>query len=276
VETFILTLVNHGSQPLQKQVKEARLASMGLRPVMLGKKVVFQHIPFSELIVPWEVSIDPNVKLRSFLVKAPSNTKAVRSAKLEGLEELTNSIARYGLLKPLEVAEALEQRMDFFFGKGKYVIIDGQRRYLAIRELLKLPTEQAEKKLINSLRRNSSHDLIVQRAEQQAQEQFGNLSLRDCVLVPCLVYPYKTYLQMLRHGAEESRLRAKPSKAFAGVIEKMRQQGIADVESDDLRDLWEIRKRIDAEREAIVKTLDQIRKGRVKENHVEEKAAKED
>ena len=126
------------------------------------------------------------------------------------------------------------------------------------------------------MRTNSNRDLVVQRAEQQAQEQFENLSLRDCVLVPCLVYPYKTYLQMLRHGAEDSRLRAKASKAFDGVIEKMRQQGIADVESDDLRDLWEIRKKIDEEREAIVKTLDQIRKGRVKEKLVEEKDAKED
>lgn len=228
-------------------------------------------VPFSELIVPWEVSVDPDVRLRPFVTGVPRNSKEIRDAKLVGLDDLASSIARFGLLKPLDVAEVPEQRMDFFYGKGKYVIIDGQRRYLAIRELLKLPSEAEERKQISSLRTDGCRDLIVQRAEQQAQEQFEKLSVRDHVLVPCLVYPYKTYLQMLRHGAEEGRLKVKLSKVFVDVIEKMRKQGIADVESDDLKDLWEIRQRIDEERESIVKTLDQIRKAREKPNHVEEK-----
>jgi hypothetical protein len=239
--------------------------------VRLGKRVVLQDIPFSELIVPWEVSVDPGVRLRPFLTGLPQNNKAARDVKLVGLDDLVNSIARFGLLKPLDVAEVSEQRMDFFYGKGKYVIIDGQRRYLALRELLKLPSETDERKQISDLGADGSRDLIVQRAEQQAQDQFEKLSVRDHVLVPCLVYPYKTYLQMLRHGEEQSKLRAKPSKVFAEVIEKMRRQGIADVEPDDVKDLWEIRKRIDKEREAIVKTLDQIRKGREKPNNGEVK-----
>jgi hypothetical protein len=242
---------------------------LGLDCVRLGKRVVLQDVPFSELIVPWEVSVDPSVRLRPFVTGVPRNNKAARDGKLVGLDELVNSIARFGLLKPLDVAELPEQRMDFFYGKGKYVIIDGQRRYLALRELLKLPSEADERKQISSLRTDGSRDLIVQRAEQQAQDQFEKLSVRDHVLVPCLVYPYKTYLQMLRHGEEQCKLRAKPSKALSEVIEKMRKQGIADVEPDDLKNLWEIRKRIDEEREAIVKTLDQIRKGREKPNQVE-------
>jgi hypothetical protein len=245
---------------------------LGLGCVRLGKRVELLYVPFSELIVPWEVSVDPDVRLRPFVTGVPRNGKAIRDAKLAGLDDLASSIARFGLLKPLDVALVPEQRMDFFYGKGKYLIIDGQRRYLALRQLLKLPLEADERKQINSLRADCGGDLIVQRAEQQAQEQFEKLSVRDYVLVPCLVYPYKTYLQMLRHGAEESRLRAKPSKAFSGVIERMREQGIADVEPDDLMDLWEIRKRIDAEREAIVRTLGQIRNGRGKPNHVAEKA----
>jgi len=215
------------------------------------------------------VSVDPNVHLRPFVTELPRNNKAAKEDKLVGLDELVNSIARFGLLRPLDVAEVPEQRMDFFYGKGKYVIIDGQRRYLALRELLKLPSEADERKQISDLRAGGSRDLIVQRAEQQAQDQFEKLSVRDHVLVPCLVYPYKTYLQMLRHGAEETRLRAKPSKAFVEVVEKMRKQGIADVEPDDVKDLWEIRKRLDDEREAIVKTLEQVRKGREKPNGVE-------
>jgi hypothetical protein len=111
----------------------------------------------------------------------------------------------------------------------------------------------------------------VERAEQQAQEQFARLSVRDHILVPCLVYPYKTYLQMLRHTAEECRLRLKPSKAFDGVIDKMRAKGIADVEPDDLKDLWEIRKQTDEERQSIVRTLEQIRNGRLKPHNGEAK-----
>jgi len=242
---------------------------LGLERVKLGKKVDLRYVSFSELIVPWEVSVDPNVHLRPFVTELPRNNKAAKEDKLVGLDELVNSIARFGLLRPLDVAEVPEQRMDFFYGKGKYVIIDGQRRYLALRELLKLPSEADERKQISDLRAGGSRDLIVQRAEQQAQDQFEKLSVRDHVLVPCLVYPYKTYLQMLRHGAEETRLRVKPSKAFVEVVEKMRKQGIADVEPDDVKDLWEIRKRLDDEREAIVKTLDQVRKGREKPNGVE-------
>jgi hypothetical protein len=245
---------------------------LGLGCVRLGKRVDLLYVPFSELIVPWEVSVDPDVRLRPFVTGVPRNNKQIRDAKLVGLDDLASSIARFGLLKPLDVALVPEQRMDFFYGKGKYVIIDGQRRYLALRKLLELPSEAEERKQISGLRTDCGGDLIIQRAEQQAQEQFEKLSVRDYVLVPCLVYPYKTYLQMLRHGAEESRLRAKPSKVLDGVIEKMREQGIADVESDDLMDLWEIRKRIDEEREAIVKTLDQIRNGRGKSNSAVEKA----
>lgn len=245
------------------------VGGLGLDCVKLGKKVALRYVSFSELIVPWEVSVDPNVRLRPFVTELPRNNRDAKGAKLVGLEDMVNSIARFGLLRPLDVAEVPEKRVDFFYGKGKYVIIDGQRRYLALRELLKLPSEADEQKQISSLRTDGCRDLIVQRAEQQAQDQFVKLSVRDHVLVPCLVFPYTTYLQMLRHNAEECRLRVKSSKAFDGVIDKMRAQGIADVEPDDLNDLWEIRKRIDEERESIVKTLDQIRKGREKPNNVE-------
>ncbi len=239
--------------------------------VKLGKKVSLEYVPFSELIVPWEVSVDPNVRLRPFVTELPKNNREAKEAKLVGLADMVNSIARFGLLRPLDVAEVPEKRVDFFYGKGKYVIIDGQRRYLALRELLKLPSEADERKQISLLRTDGCRDLIVQRAEQQAQDQFAKLSVRDHVLVPCLVFPYNTYLQMLRHTAEECRLRLKPSKAFDGVIDKMRAKGIADVEPDDLNDLWEIRKQTDEERDSIVKTLDQIRSGRAKPNNGEGK-----
>jgi len=148
--------------------------------------------------------------------------------------------------------------LDFFFGKGKYVIIDGQRRYFSIRELLRLPTEQDERRRKESIRTRSGNDHI-KKAETQAQEQLEKLNISDYVLIPCLVYPYKTYLQMVRHSTEGNRVSEKSSKIFLEIVENMRQQGIPDLNPDDLSNLWETRNTIIEEQQAIEKTLQEIR-----------------
>jgi ParB-like chromosome segregation protein Spo0J len=174
------------------------------------------------------------------------------------LDALKHSIAQFGLLKPFEVAE-LPERVDFFYGgKGKYVVIDGQRRYFAVRELLRLPTEDEERKERDNLRTNSGHER-VNKVEMQAQDQFDRLSIRDYVLVPCLVYPYTTFLQMVRHTIEDKRFSLKPSKEDLELVEKMRQEGLEDIGAEDLGRLWETRSKIEEERRAIEKTLQEIR-----------------
>ena len=183
--------------------------------------------------------------------------ETLKTMKQENLDALRTSIGQFGLLKPFEVAELPEQ-LDFFFGKGKYVIIDGQRRYFAIRELLRLPTEQDERRRKESLRTRSGNEHI-EKAETQAQKQLESLSIRDFVLIPCLVYPYKTYLQMVRHSTEDSRSSEKSSRIFLEIVEKMRQQGIPDLNPDDLSNLWETRNTIVEEQQAIEETLQEIR-----------------
>ncbi len=174
------------------------------------------------------------------------------------MDALKRSIGQFGLLKPFEVAE-LPERLDFFYGgKGKYIIIEGQRRYFAIRELLKLPSEQDEIRQIDNLRSNSNFDQ-VEKVEVKAQEQFDSLSVRDFVLVPCLVYPYTTFLQMVRHSNESKRFHLKPSKDDLSLAEDMRRQGFQDLNPEDLTVLWETRRRIEEERQAIEKTLKEIR-----------------
>jgi len=174
------------------------------------------------------------------------------------LDALKRSIGQFGLLKPFEVAE-LPERLDFFYGgKGKYIIIDGQRRYFAIRELLRLPSEHDEIRQKDSLRSNSGLDQ-VEMVEVQAQERFDRLSVRDFVLVPCLVYPYTTFLQMVRHSNEDKRFSVKPSKDDLALAEIMRKQGVQDLSPEDLTELWETRSRIEEERQAIEKTLQEIR-----------------
>lgn len=247
---------------------EEALVSQDMESVRLGKSIEFRYIRFSELAIPWNVNTDSAQRkhdgggarqLRiSTYGQEKGRSKRSKTLKRGDIDALKNSIAQFGLLKPFEVAE-LPERVDFFYGgKGKYVVIDGQRRYFAVRELLRLPTEDEERKERDSLRTNSGHERIG-KVEMQAQEQFDRLSIRDYVLVPCLVYPYTTFLQMVRHTVEDKRFSLKPSKEDLELVEKMRREGLEDIGAEDLGRLWETRSRIDEERQAIARTLQEIR-----------------
>lgn len=254
---------------------------MDLSAVKLGKNMELKYIPFSELAIPWNVCLDPIKANRDGHDPRQSNTltdgttaaKRLKSSKTLNrgeLDALKHSIGQFGLLKPFEVAE-LPERLGFFYGKGKYVIIDGQRRYFALRELLGLPTERDELKHKDSLRTDSGYD-HVDKGEAQAQQQFDRLSIRNYVLVPCLVYPYSTMLQMARHGIEGKKFILKPSKSDLELAEKMRREGDQDLCPEDLSVLWDTRTRIEEERQAIEKTLQQVR-NRIKRGSITEGVA---
>ena len=236
-----------------------------ITPIRLGKKMELRYIPFSELAIPWNICPDTTESrqqnqrshLYNFIASNPKNSKASKFLKSNELEHLKQSIARYGLLKPFEVAEMYE-RLDFFYGKGKYLVIDGQRRYFALRELLKLPTENDEEKRKTRLWSNSSNE-IVAKGEMQAQEHFNHLDIRDHVLIPCILYPYTTLLQMVRHSVEDKRFSEKPAKQDYEIVDKMTAQGISDLKSDDLRELGRVRRKIEEERASIEETIKDIR-----------------
>jgi len=246
------------------------MSTLDLKPIRLGKNIELKYIPFSELAVPWNISIEsvaPNhdnhhsqqIGATTFTGTGTKSSKASTTLKREDLEALTHSIAQYGLLKPFEVAE-MPQRLDFFYGgKGKYLILDGQRRYFAIRELLKLPTEKDERTEKDNLR-TSNRQIHIENAEIQAQEKFDKLSIRDHVLVPCLVYPYTTFLQMMRHSTEDKRLSSgKPTKQDTESADKMRSEGLMDITPEDLTELMTTRSKINEEKQAIQNTLKEIR-----------------
>jgi hypothetical protein len=254
-----------------------------ITPIRLGKKIELRYIPFSELAIPWNICADTiasrqqNQHIRqSYLFNViesdSKNSKASKILKSNELEQLKRSIAQYGLLKPFEVAE-IHERLDFFYGKGKYLVIDGQRRYFAVRELLKLPTENDEEKGKTRLW-SDSNDEIVTRDEIEAQEHFDRLDIRDNVLIPCIVYPYTTLLQMARHSVEDKRFSEKPAKQDYELVDKMTTQGMSDLKSDDLRELIIVRKKIDEEKASIEETLKEIRVRLQQQNHNEpEKSA---
>jgi hypothetical protein len=246
---------------------------LSLEPVKLGKKVTLQYIPFSELVIPWDINVDddaaahdqgggwasntPGALALASETGMPTTLDSLKALKQQGLDGLKRSIGRFGLLKPLEVA-ALPEELSFFFGKGKYAVMDGQRRYFAMRELLRLPTEQDERREHGSLRTHTDNPHLA-KAEIQAQEHLKRLSIRDYVLVPCLVYPYTTYLQMMRHSIEGNSVSANASKIFREIVEQMLQKGISDLAPDDLTSLWNTRTTLTEEQQAIEHTLREIR-----------------
>jgi hypothetical protein len=69
---------------------------------------------------------------------------------------------------------------------------------------------------------------------------------------------------MVRHSVEDRRFSLKPSKEDLELVEKMRREGLEDIGAEDLGRLWETRSRIEEEKLAIGKTLQEIR-ARVKE-----------
>ena len=250
-----------------------------VEPVKLGKNIELMYIPFSELAIPWNVCIDTvasreedrsvrQSRLSAFRRANFESPKAAKIRKNGDLEALKRSIAQYGLLKPFGVAE-MHERLEFFFGEGRYLVIDGQRRYFAIRELLKLPTEDEERKRRESLRTDCGNGNITN-VEMQAQRQFDKLCIGDYVLIPCLIYPYTTLLQMIRHSIENKRFSEQPSKEDFELAEKMSAEGINDLSSDDLRELWKTRPRIEEERQSIEKTLGEIRDKLKKEQSQDE------
>lgn len=241
--------------------------ALEFEPIKLGKNIELKYIPFSELAIPWNIcpdgfgsrQEDRSIKQSRFSTFKQANSKSPKATKIwknGDLEALKRSIAQYGLLKPFEVAE-MHERLDFFYGNGRYLVIDGQRRYFAIRELLKLPTEDEERKRRENLRIDCSYNL--EKVEMQAQRQFDRLCIRDYVLIPCLVYPYATLLQMIRHSIEDKRFSEQPSKEDYELADKMSAEGINDLNSDDLKELWNMRPRIEEERLSIERTLEEIR-----------------
>jgi hypothetical protein len=256
-----------------------RDSALEFEPVKLGKNIELRYIPFSELAIPWNVCIDTvasrqedrstrQSRLSTFRQANSKSPRAAKTRKNGDLEALKRSIARYGLLKPFGVAE-MHERLNFFYGEGKYLVIDGQRRYFAIRELLKLPTEDEERKRRESLRTDCGNGNVAN-VEMQAQRQFDRLCIGDYVLIPCLVYPYITLLQMIRHSIEDKRFSDQPSKEDFELAGKMSAEGINDLSSDDLRELWKTRPRIEEERQSIEKTLGEIREKMKKEQSQDE------
>ena len=243
-------------------------ANTEIKPIKLGKNIELKYLPFSELAIPWNVCLDTadshqqnldirRARLQNFAESNPKKSKASKILKSAELEEIKLSIAKYGLLRPFEVAEMYE-RLEFFYGKGKYLVIDGQRRYFALRELLKLPTENDDGRRIGSLW-SDSKDEIVEKGELAAQEQFDKLTIRDYVLIPCIVYPYTTLLQMARHSVEDKRFSEKPTKQDFELVYRMSTEGINDLTSDDLTELVKVRRKLEEERTSIEKTLEEIR-----------------
>lgn len=182
---------------------------MRIKKVKLGKKMRLKYIPFSELINPWHLCFDSNVKYGAHACSyasdtigsiAKCNSRALKTIKRDDLEALKQSIRKYGLLKPFEVA---------CMGERKYAIIDGQRRYFAIRELLHIGL-----------------------TEREGGGLASPEEILDYVLIPCLVYDYTEFKDMQRHSIEDNKFSVRPKRDYLETAERMT---IEETDIDDYR-----------------------------------------
>jgi len=173
---------------------------MGTKKLKLGKPVKLKYIPFSELIDPHKLQPPiPEVitkgKGRGSIDSIPfSNSRALNTIKVQDIQALISSIKAYGLLNPFSVVDITKEgdwKIDGIetkeFAEGKYAIVDGQRRFLALRKIIQ------ESKYSKSL---------------------------HLVLIPCLVYPYTSFKEMTRHSVEDNKFSIRPDNLYLDVAER--------------------------------------------------------
>lgn len=154
--------------------------------IIIGPEFEVKDIRFHDLTNPvygfskdetWESQYDWNVR-------------PIKTIKTTQQRTLIYSIDKYGLLNPLIVSLCTRDYHRIQEGEEvrhpKYWIIDGHRRYLAIREL------------IGDLIRDESKEFYIR----------------------CLVYPYSEVKDMMRHSIEDNRFSVKPSGHYLDLAER--------------------------------------------------------
>jgi len=175
--------------------------------IKLGKEMKLEHIPFSKLLDPEMAIKDAYVssKKRNVVDSIPlPNSRALDALRTPSDRLLWSSINSFGLLKPLEVAKITDEMYEELgimvkaYPRVEYVILDGQRRYMALQKF---------KKLRNHLKCPEGD------------------CLEDRVILPCLVYEYKTMGECRRHSIEDNKFSIRPHSRFLDASERTGTEG---------------------------------------------------
>jgi ParB-like chromosome segregation protein Spo0J len=158
------------------------------------------------------------------------NSRPLNNIKSDRLEALEYSIEKYGLLNPLCVApipknleapnvthryHILEYK---YYSSGACFIIDGQRRYLAIKNMLQLrnPCE-----IENEVDERHQGEICTDASMTAWAKEKLKETKEDKVLIPCLIYNYGTTKQMLRHSLEDNYFSIKPESRYLDMAERI-------------------------------------------------------
>jgi len=136
------------------------------------------------------------------------NSRALDALKTGDQRALFASITTFGLLKPLEISKISDEMAEDLgivtkaFPKAEYVILDGQRRYMALQRFLELENK----------------------AEDSEKE-----SIEDRILLPCLVYSYTTFSECRRHSIEDNKFSIRPKGLYLDAAERLEMKGLPNI-----------------------------------------------
>ena len=187
-----------------------------------GIPIELKWIPFKELVNPERLCFDyyPTSHSKALETRSFVNSRPLSTIKSTTLEALRLSIEKYGLLNPLKVVPLegkLKEQIDFLIDPNieiydweKYVIIDGQRRYFAIRKIICPPKWV----IAYQLRQQGMTD------PQEKQIELARIQYYKGVEVLCEVYPYYSINLCVRHSVEDNKFSVRPSREYLDSAER--------------------------------------------------------
>lgn len=172
-----------------------------------------EYIPFSKLLNPEDAFAKMRFKKEESIDSIPvTNSRALKTIKSQDIRALKGSIEVFGLLNPLFVARITDEMRQYvkvakWFKEIEYVIVDGQRRYKAIKELFNLK-DAKERDDVETERKN------------KGLSKETRPKIEDHVLIPCVVFPYTEFCEARRHSIEDNKFSVRPKSIYLDHAER--------------------------------------------------------
>lgn len=195
----------------------------------LGKTMELQYIPFIQLINPWRLSYAWEGECSSVTSIPLCNSRALKTIKNSDIDALILSIRQFGLLNPLTVWKIPEEKTNelskrYWRGKfeiPKYAIIDGQRRYFAIKRMFRFKDFEEIERDSERGRMPTVIILTTEKMKKKKEKQLEVPVLEEYILIPCVVYNYESLGECMRHSIEDNKFSVRPSQIYLECAERL-------------------------------------------------------
>jgi len=227
-----------------------------IKPIKLGKPIKLKYVRFSQLISPSKICLTHEfgdigydvTKQETSRTISICNSRPLRTIKRDTLESLKLSIMRFGLLNPLSITEISNEKLLEKINRLSeidreiYAILDGQRRYFAIKELLtnykwSYHQEYDDYRNVQLMRDWSKYN-------DKTIDSIMKFDLRRYILVPCLIYPFESWEECMRYSIEDNKFSVRPSTENLEIAERL-PSNLPNIKSEiDLSSIDEKKKEI--------------------------------